>query len=116
MSMETKIVSDKISLLELQQMAQEGFGDMVKAVVDVDKEIMAVGGELHADAEAVLLVYGSKQSDLWGLNIYPERGRDEMIVYTSLINIRPRQGNRSMEIEDQAIKEKVKLIILKLVS
>ena len=67
-----------------------------------------VGGELHADAEQVLLESGSQQSDLWGANYWPGRGREGCVEYTALINIRPAQGNRSMEIQDPVIRERVR--------
>lgn len=84
------------------------FEDMVKYVVDVERGVAAVGGELHADAEALLLEHGSRQSDLWGANYYPGLGPDECIEYTSLINIRPSQDNRSMEIEDATLRARVR--------
>ena len=76
---------------------------MVKYVVDVERGIVAIGGEMHADAEAALLEAGSRQADLWGANYYPGRGRDGCIEYTSLINIRPGAGNRGMELLDPNI-------------
>jgi hypothetical protein len=108
--MDIKIVSEKISNAELLQMAKEGFGDMIKAVVDVERGIIAVGGELHADAEAVLLENGSKQENLWGINIYPGKSAEEQIEFTSLINIRPSVGNRAIEIQDENIKQIIKKI------
>ena len=81
---------------------------MAKFVVDVEKGILALGGEMHADCEEMLLRNGSKQEHLWGANLYPFREGDERIEYTSLINIRPSAGNRSMAIQDEAIKRKVK--------
>ena len=108
--MDIKIITEKISRSELLQMAKEGFGDMVKAVVDVKRRIIAVGGELHADAEAVLLENGSKQENLWGINIYPEKTAEERIEFTSLINIRPSIGNRSMDIQDSHIVDTINQI------
>lgn len=105
--MEIKIIRDKISLAELQELAREGFGDMVKVVVDVEKEIMAVGGELHADGEQELLNQGSSQKNLWGVNLYPFESTDKQIRFESLINIRPGQNNRSMEIQDEELKKRV---------
>ncbi len=84
------------------------FEDMVKYVVDVERGVAAVGGEMHADAEQALLDDGSRQADLWGANYYPGRGPEECIEYTALINIRPAQGNRSMEIQDPAVRERVR--------
>ncbi len=70
----------------------------------------AVGGELHADAEQVLLTRGSSQADLWGANYYPGQGPDECIEYTALINIRPSQGNPSMEIQNTKTRRIVREI------
>ena len=92
-------------------MAAESFGDMVKAVVDIEKGVMAVGGEMHADAESLLLANSSQQDDLWGINIYPDLPVDERIAYESLINIRPRQQNKSMAVESEEMRKKIKLII-----
>ena len=113
--MEIKIIKDKISKEEVQKLAAESFGDMVKIVVDIKREIMAIGGEMHADAESLLLQDGSKQDDLWGANLYPDSPAEDFIEYKSLINIRPRFENRAMEIENEKIKEKVKKVINKLV-
>jgi hypothetical protein len=100
---------------ELRRLVDLFFEDMVKYVVDVARGVAAVGGEMHADAEQVLLEDGSRQADLWGANYYPGRGREECIEYTSLINIRPAQGNRSMEIQDPAVRERVRELTLALV-
>ena len=91
------------------------FGDMIKYVVDIERGVVAIGGELHADADQVLLERGSRQGDLWGANYYPGRGPDDCIEYTSLINIRPSSGNRRMEIEDQAIRERVRALTFVLI-
>jgi Protein of unknown function (DUF5674) len=98
----------RIDAGELRHLVDTYFEDMVKYVVDVGRGIVAVGGEMHADGEQALLEDGSRQGDLWGANYYPGRGRDECIEYTSLINIRPAQGNRSMEIQDPALRERVR--------
>ena len=80
----------------------------MKYVVDVERGVIGLGGEMHADAEQLLLEDGSRQADLWGANYYPGRGREGGIEYTSLINIRPAAGNRSMEIQDPALRERVR--------
>lgn len=112
---EIRIIRDKITLAELAEMAQSGFLDFVKGVVDLERGVIAFGGQMHADEERVLLEDGSKQENLWGFNIYPDKPMEEMIEYTSLINIRPRQGNRSMEIENEEIRNKAAEVINKLV-
>lgn len=93
---------------ELRRLVELYFEDMVKYVVDVARGVVAVGGEMHADAEQRLLEDGSAQADLWGANYYPGRGRDACVEYTSLINIRPAHGNRSMEIQDAGTRERVR--------
>jgi len=87
---------------------------MVKAVVDVDRKIMALDGELHADEEALLLENGSRQENLWGINIYPELEGPERIEFDSVINIRPSQGNRTRGVDDQATREKIVQVVVEL--
>ena len=110
-----KIIKNKISKAELAEIAKNQFGDLVKAVVDIEKEIMAIGSELHADAEALLLEQGWRQEDLWGINIYPAKSEGEWIEFDSMINIRPSQKNLSRGVEDQNIQKKIKDVIAKLV-
>jgi hypothetical protein len=112
-----KVISQPITVVELEKEARELFGDMVKAVVDINQEIMAINGELHADEEAVLLEQGSKQKDLWGINLYPEiYGDEDWLEFDSMINLRPSQNNNSRSVDDEKIREKIKLIIDKLVT
>jgi hypothetical protein len=108
-----KIIATSITLSEIRQMAQATFGDMVKAVVDVDKELVAVDAELHSDLEALLLEKGSKQKDLWGVNIYPDEQKDGFIEYDSMINMRPSQGNRSRGVDDEGLRTKIAAVISK---
>ncbi len=111
---EIKIVTQSISREELRQMSQHLFGDLVKAVVDIKQHIMAVGGELHADEEQVLLERGSQQTDLWGINLYHERGDEDWIEFDSMINIHPLQGNRSRSVEDIEIQRIIRTIVKEL--
>lgn len=104
----------RIDPAELRRLAGR-FEGMVKYVVDVERRLIAIGGEMHADAEQLLLEAGSRQVDLWGANYYPGRGRDGCIEYTALINIRPAAGNRGMELQDRARREKVREITFALV-
>lgn len=113
--MEIKIIREPMTLAKVHRAAQESYGDMVKAVADIERGFLALGGELHADAEAVLLADGSAQEDLWGINIYPEKSRDAWVEFTSMINIRPRANNRSMEIQDPIIQKKILDIVDKLI-
>jgi len=106
-----RIVEDSINLDELREIAKEYYIDMIKGVADISKEIIAVGGEYHMDANMKILENGSVQSDVWGFNILFDRPKDERIEFTSLINIRPLAGNRSMEVEDEEIRKKMSDII-----
>ncbi len=110
-----RIIKDKVSRQELQEIAEELFGDLVKAVVDVEKGIMAIGGELHSDEEAVLLEQGSKQENLWGINIYPQESQERWIEFDSVINIRPAQGNRSRNVQDPRTRERIIQIVNSLI-
>ncbi len=101
-----KIITKTVSLDELNRMAAATFGNLVKAVVDIDRELIAVDAELHSDLEALLLEDGSKQKSLWGINFYPEMQGDEFIEFDSMINMRPSQGNRSRGIENEEIRKK----------
>jgi hypothetical protein len=102
----------KISIAELRELAKKMFGNMVKADVDVARKIVVLDAELHADIEAFMLENGSKQEDLWGINLHPDKfGADDFIEFDSMINIRPRQGNLSRYVEDAAVREKIKEIV-----
>ena len=114
-SMDVILIDKPISKEQLKVLAEKLFGDMIKGVVDVEKGIMALGGELHADEEAFLLERESTQKDLWGVNLYPDRDVTDMIEFDSMINIRPRQNNRSRSVEDPTIREKIALIVRDLV-
>lgn len=105
------IVTHPITRADLAAIAAKQFGDLVKAIVDVQQGILAIGGELHADEEALLLEQGSRQGDLWGINLYPGKPSDEWIEFDSLINVRPSQGNRSRGVENPAIRTKIVEIV-----
>ncbi len=108
---EIKIITEKISKDELREMAQTLFGNLVKVVVDCDKRMLAVGGELHSDEEKLLLEHGSKQQDLWGINLYPDVNGDDWIEFDSMINIRPSQANRSRGVENSEIQNCIRDIV-----
>ncbi|OGZ10075.1 MAG: hypothetical protein A3D65_00250 [Candidatus Lloydbacteria bacterium RIFCSPHIGHO2_02_FULL_50_13] len=108
-----RIIREQIEEDDLRALAKEFYGHMVKGVVDLEREIVAFGGEFHADANAVLVDDGSQQVDVWGFNWYFDAPDEEKVEYTSLINIRPHLGNRQMEIIDAGIREKVRTIVLK---
>ncbi|MBU6500825.1 MAG: hypothetical protein KGJ89_01755 [Patescibacteria group bacterium] len=111
-----KIIKDPIKRNELAEMARVGFGDIVKAVVDIKQEIMAVGGELHADEEVLLSEQQkSGRENTWGINLYPEISGEEWIEFDSMINLKPAAGNRSRGVEDINIQKKIREIVGKLI-
>lgn len=110
-----KLVETEILRSELATMAEGGFGDLVKAVVDVERRVMVVGGEMHSDEEASLLASGSDQINVWGINLYPGVDGEEWIEFDSMINVRPALGNRSRGVEDKALREKIIQIVQELV-
>lgn len=111
MEQDIKIIKEKISQDELRLFLGKPFIDMVKFIVDIEKEIIGLGGEMHMDAEQILLKNGSEQKNLWGGNIYPDKNSEEKIEYESLINIKPSQNNRSMQIQGEELKKKIRSIV-----
>lgn len=108
------ILKEVIGRDALNDLIGDYFDDMIKGVVDVERELLAVNAELHADLEAMLLEDGSKKEDLWGINLYPEMDDiDDFLEFDSLINIRPRQGNRSRGVEDEKTREKIRNVVEK---
>lgn len=110
-----RVIDKPILIVELRRIAKTRFGNFVKAVVDIEKEIMVIDAELHADEEAKLLENGSKQQNLWGINIYPELSGNDLIEFDSMINVRPSQGNLSRSIVDTKIRNKIVRIVAKLI-
>ncbi len=106
-----RIVTTRLAPGELAAFLGRPFPEMVKFVVDLERRVVAVGGELHADAEALLLDRGSAQPALWGGNYRPGLGEGECIEFTSLINIRPSQGNRSMVVEDAGLRARIQDLV-----
>jgi hypothetical protein len=99
----------------LRRLAAAGFGDMVKAVVDVTQGIMVIDAELHSDEEAELIAAGSLQQDLWGINLYPDLPPEEWLEFDSMINLRPSFGNRSRGVDDPSVCERIRTVVEKLV-
>ena len=110
-----KLVDQSISIQELKQMSSRMFGGLVKAVIDIKKEIMVFDAEMHADEEKFLIDHGSKQDDLWGINLYPEYSGNDFIEFDSMINVRPRLNNFSRNVEDKKIRDKIIKIVHTLV-
>lgn len=104
------LVRSKIPKEKLRSFLGNPFPEMVKYVVDVEREVIALGGALHADAESVLLEDGAAAADLWGANLYPLLPPEDRIEFTSLINIRPAQGNPGMEVMDPALRARIRAI------
>jgi len=111
-----EIITEAISLAQLREMAVRRFGEMVKAVVDVEQAVMAVDAELHADEEEALLERGSEQAHLWGINLYPDIVGESWIEFDSMINLRPSQGNRSRGVDDSVTRQRIVEIVSRLVT
>ena len=113
--MNIKIVTEPITRAEAKEIAKEFYVEMLKGVVDVEKGIIALGGEYHMDANTILVENGSEQKNLWGFNFYPDKTGDEQIEYKALVNIRPVHGNSVMEIQDENLRTAMRVIIRKLI-
>lgn len=111
--MRIEIITEPITRAEAREIAKEVYGNMIKGAVDIEGEVVALGGEYHMDANMVLIGSGSKQSDIWGFNLYLEKPRENWIICTSLINIRPAQGNRGLLIEDISLQKRICAIVNK---
>jgi len=109
------LVVKRLASADLARLVGHPFKDMVKFVVDVDRKTAAVGGELHVDAEEMLLENGSRQSALWGGNYFPGRGEGECVVYNSMINIRPAAGNRSLDVQDPVLRQRIREVVFALI-
>lgn len=106
-TMRTVAPQTPISLADLREMSTARFGDLVKAVVDLERRIMVVDAEMHSDEEAELLSEGSRPQDLWGINRYPELPEADWLEFDSMINLRPSMGNRSRSVDDPATRERI---------
>lgn len=102
-----KILDNTVKVDELKKIAADTFGDLIKAVVDVDRELIAIDAELHSDLEALFLEDGSKQSSLWGINFYPNIEDDDFVEFDSMINMRPSQNNMSRGVDSEEIQKKI---------
>jgi hypothetical protein len=112
---DARIIREPTTRSDLRTLAEARFGDMVKAVVDVSRRIMAAGGELHSDEEALLIEDGSAQGDLWGINLYPGESGDDWLEFDSMINVRPSQGNRGRDVEDTTMRDTIRAVVRHLV-
>jgi len=110
-----QLIDKPISVTVIKDMSGRMFGNLVKAVVDIKKNVMIVDASMHADEEAVLLKSGSNQDDLWGINLYPDQLGDDFIEFDSMINVRPRQNNFSRNVENESIQKKIISIVNSLI-
>ena len=111
-----EFITTPISIPVLKEKASQQFGVMVKAVVDLEKKIMTIGGELHADEESAMLEAGSIQKNLWRINIYPDMSGEDRVEFDSMINIRPSANNRSRDVEDPNIRLQIIEIVNHLIT
>ncbi|MCJ7712567.1 MAG: DUF5674 family protein [Chloroflexi bacterium] len=112
-----EIILTPTTIAHLKQAAERTFGDLglVKAVVDIERQVMAIGGGLHVDEQAALMNDGSRQRDVWGINLYPDQyGSPDWLEFDSTINLRP-PANRSRSIQDPATQAQVVEVVSALV-
>src|SRR4030065_785903 len=105
--MKIHIIRGRATQDQIREMLEE-LETYIKLAVDVERSILAGGGEYHADCEEALLEDGSRQEDIWGADWYPE---SRTVEFVALINIRPHQGNRGMEIEDPNLRTRIETVI-----
>lgn len=97
--------------IETLKKAAEDLDGYIKFVVDIEKDIMTIGGVRHVEGEQLLLEKGSKQKDLWGGGFDQET--DE-VDFDSMINIRPNDNNPSRTVLSEETRGKVLDIVNKL--
>ena len=102
---------EPLAVDELRRLAEGRFGDMVKGVVDLERRVRLLDADLHADQEAELLAEGSRQRDLWGINLYPDVDGAEWLEFDSMINLRPSVGNRSRSVDDPATQDAIRTLV-----
>lgn len=111
---EIKILTNPLDIAKLKEVASKGFGELVKAVIDVENETMAISGELHVDMEAMLIKEkGALRNNTWGINLYPDKTGDEFLEFDSMINLKPAFNNRTRNVENPQIQEKIRQIVKK---
>lgn len=103
------LLTEKITQASLQEMAKRMFGNLIKAVVDVDRRLIVLDAELHSDQESFLLERGSRQESLWGINLYPDLPKDDesFVEFDSMINLRQMHNNMSRSVDDPGIRAKI---------
>jgi hypothetical protein len=108
-----KILDKPITSAELKELGNNIFGNMVKAVVDVELKQIALDAEMHSDLEAMLLEHGSKQENLWGINLYADEDEADFVEFDSMINLRPAQGNRSRGVNSVEVRKTIVEVVNK---
>lgn len=108
-----QLLKKPITREQLDRIAKRRFGNLVKAVVDIQKGIMVIDADLHADQEALLLEQGSSQEDLWGINLYPQLKGEDFIEFDSMINLRPSVGNLTRSVNDAQIRKTIVSVVRK---
>lgn len=112
-----KILDSKISKKDLLKNSENIYNEeMIKGVVDVKRGLLGIDAEMHADIEQCMLANGSEQENLWGINLYPDMDGEDFVEFDSMINVRPRQNNRSRYVEDEATRRKIIEIVNKWVA
>lgn len=108
----TKIVTDTITISELKVLAHEMYGDVIKAVVDVEQGLLGVGGEFHSEIERILTEqHGARRENTWGINLLLDKSGDDLIEFDSMINLKPALGNRTRDVEDEATRKRIRTIV-----
>lgn len=111
-----KIIKEKISMEELKEMASHMNGSLVKAIVDVQKGIVAVDAPLHSDLfEFIMQGEHSEPKNLWGINLYPEKMGTDFIEFDSMMNIRPTLGNKTRGVESEELRNKITSVVNNLI-
>ncbi|KKU50117.1 MAG: hypothetical protein UY47_C0004G0024 [Parcubacteria group bacterium GW2011_GWB1_49_7] len=114
--METRIIKDGMGRKELRSLAHEQYGDIIKAVVDIEQSIMGVGGELHVDIQSLLIEKECSQgANTWGINLYLDKDGEDFIEFDSMINLKPALGNKTRGVEDISVQNKIREIVGKLI-
>ena len=108
-----KLLTEPIKKSDLSNLDFILNSEMIKAVVDVEKELLAVDAEMHSDLEQLLLKNGSSQDNLWGINLWFKEDGDDFIEFDSMINIRPRQNNHSRDVENSEVRTKIRRVVSK---
>ncbi len=111
-----KIVKEKIEIIELKEMAKKMHGELVKAMVDIEQEIIAVDAPMHSDLlELLIAEENSEPKNLWGINIHPDKAGEDFIEFDSMMNLKPALGNRTRGVENPEIREKIIQIVEKII-